>query len=77
MNIHTYRQTDRHTHFRFYLLEEDYIIHLCRLIPYADEITGDHQRGFQRNSSITDQSIIMASQRPPSKAILRAILGPA
>jgi hypothetical protein len=28
---------------------------LCRLIPYADEIIGDHQCGFQRNRSTTDQ----------------------
>jgi hypothetical protein len=26
----------------------------CRLIPYADEIIGDHQCGFQRNRSTTD-----------------------
>jgi hypothetical protein len=28
---------------------------LCRLIPYADEIIGDHQCGFRRNRSTTDQ----------------------
>jgi hypothetical protein len=28
---------------------------LSRLIPYADEIIGDHQCGFRRNSSKTDQ----------------------
>jgi hypothetical protein len=28
---------------------------LSRLIPYADEIIGDHQCGFQRNRSTTDQ----------------------
>jgi hypothetical protein len=28
---------------------------LSRLIPYADEITGDHQRGFRCNRSTTDQ----------------------
>jgi hypothetical protein len=28
---------------------------LCRLIPYADEITADHQCGFRRNKSTTDQ----------------------
>jgi sorting nexin-29 len=28
---------------------------LSRLIPYADEITVDHQRGFQCNKSTTDQ----------------------
>jgi hypothetical protein len=28
---------------------------LSRLIPYADEITGDHQCSFQRNKSTTDQ----------------------
>jgi hypothetical protein len=28
---------------------------LCRLIPYADEIIGDHQCGFRRNRSMTDQ----------------------
>jgi hypothetical protein len=28
---------------------------LSRLIPYADEITGDHQCGFRRNRSTTDQ----------------------
>jgi hypothetical protein len=27
---------------------------LSRLIPYAEEITGDHQCGFQRNRSTTD-----------------------
>jgi hypothetical protein len=28
---------------------------LCRLIPYADEITGDYQCGFRCNRSTTDQ----------------------
>jgi hypothetical protein len=28
---------------------------LARLTPYADEIIGDHQRGFRRNRSTTDQ----------------------
>jgi hypothetical protein len=28
---------------------------LPRLIPYADEIPGDHQCGFRRNRSTTDQ----------------------
>jgi hypothetical protein len=28
---------------------------LARLTPYADEIIGDHQCGFQRNRSVTDQ----------------------
>jgi sorting nexin-29 len=28
---------------------------LCRLIPYADEIIGNHQCGFVRNSSTIDQ----------------------
>jgi sorting nexin-29 len=28
---------------------------LSRLIPYADEIIGDHQCGFRRNRSSTDQ----------------------
>jgi sorting nexin-29 len=28
---------------------------LSRLIPYADEITGDHQCGFRCNRSTTDQ----------------------
>jgi hypothetical protein len=28
---------------------------LSRLIPYADEIIGDHQCGFRRNRSTTDQ----------------------
>jgi len=28
---------------------------LSRLIPYAEEITGDHQCGFRRNKSITDR----------------------
>ena len=27
---------------------------LSRLIPYAEEIIGDHQRGFRRNRSATD-----------------------
>jgi hypothetical protein len=27
------------------------------LIPYAEEIIGDHQRGFRRNSSTTDHII--------------------
>src|SRR5215468_9471518 len=27
---------------------------LSRLIPYAEEIIGDHQRGFRRNRSTTD-----------------------
>ena len=27
---------------------------LSRLIPYAEEIIGDHQRGFRRNRSSTD-----------------------
>ena len=27
---------------------------LSRLTPYAEEITGDHQRGFRHNSSTTD-----------------------
>jgi hypothetical protein len=29
---------------------------LSRLIPYADEIIGDHQCGFRRNRSTTDQN---------------------
>jgi hypothetical protein len=28
---------------------------LARLTPYANEITEDHQRGFRRNRSTTDQ----------------------
>jgi hypothetical protein len=28
---------------------------LSRIIPYADEIIGDHQCGFRRNRSTTDQ----------------------
>jgi hypothetical protein len=28
---------------------------LSRLIPYADEIVGDHKCGFRRNRSTTDQ----------------------
>jgi hypothetical protein len=28
---------------------------LSRLVPYIDEIIGDHQRGFRRNRSIADQ----------------------
>jgi hypothetical protein len=28
---------------------------LSRLSPYIDEITGDHQCGFRRNRSTTDQ----------------------
>jgi hypothetical protein len=28
---------------------------LSGLIPYADKITGDHQCGFRRNRSMTDQ----------------------
>jgi hypothetical protein len=28
---------------------------LSRLIPYADEIVRDHQRGFRRNKSTADQ----------------------
>jgi hypothetical protein len=28
---------------------------LSRIIPYADEIIGDHQCGFPRNRSTTDQ----------------------
>jgi hypothetical protein len=28
---------------------------LSRLVPYIDEITGDHQCGFRRNRSTTDQ----------------------
>jgi hypothetical protein len=31
------------------------IIFLSRLSPYIDEIIGDHQCGFQRNRSTTDQ----------------------
>jgi len=30
---------------------------LSRLIPYVDEITGDHQCGFRRNRSATGQII--------------------
>jgi hypothetical protein len=30
-------------------------IPLLRLMPYADEIIGDHQCGFRRNRSTTDQ----------------------
>jgi hypothetical protein len=29
---------------------------LSRLIPYADEIIGEHQCGFRRNRSTTDQT---------------------
>jgi hypothetical protein len=32
---------------------------LSRLSPYVDEIIGDHQCGFRRNSSITDQIFCM------------------
>jgi hypothetical protein len=28
---------------------------LARLTPYAGEVIGDHQRGFRRNRSTTDQ----------------------
>jgi hypothetical protein len=28
---------------------------LSRIIPYVDEIIGNHQCGFQRNKSTTDQ----------------------
>jgi hypothetical protein len=28
---------------------------LSRLVPYTDEIIGDHQCGFRRNRSTTDQ----------------------
>jgi hypothetical protein len=28
---------------------------LSMLTPYADEIIGDHQCGFQRHKSVTDQ----------------------
>ena len=29
---------------------------LSRLIPYAEEVTGDHQCGFRRNRSTTDHT---------------------
>jgi len=29
---------------------------LSRLIPYAEEIIGDHQRGFRLNNSTTDHT---------------------
>jgi hypothetical protein len=34
---------------------QNFIILLARLTPYADEIIGDHQCGFQHNRSMTDQ----------------------
>jgi hypothetical protein len=37
------------------LLSTSYNILLSRLIPYANEITGDHKRGFRHNRSTTDQ----------------------
>jgi hypothetical protein len=39
---------------------------LSRLIPYADEIIGDHQCGFRRNRSTTDQ-IFYIRQIPEKK----------
>jgi hypothetical protein len=32
---------------------------LSRLRPYVDEINGDHQYGFRRNISITDQILFI------------------
>jgi hypothetical protein len=31
---------------------------LSRIIPYADEIIGNHQRAFRRNRSTVDQTFI-------------------
>jgi hypothetical protein len=39
---------------------------LSRLSPYVDEISGDHQCGFQRNRSTTDQ-IFCGHQIPEKK----------
>jgi hypothetical protein len=32
---------------------------LSRLTPYTDEIIGDHQCGFRRNISTTDQTFVL------------------
>jgi hypothetical protein len=34
---------------------------LSRLSPYVDEIIGDHQCGFRRNRSTTDQIFLHSS----------------
>jgi hypothetical protein len=42
-----------------YILKDYYLFSLLlsRLSPYVDEIIGDHQCGFRRNRSTTDQII--------------------
>jgi hypothetical protein len=46
---------------------------LSRLTPYAEEIIGDHQYGFRRNSSTTDHIIcirqILEKEREYTEAV--------
>jgi hypothetical protein len=42
---------------------------LARLTPYAEEIIGDHQRGFRRNRSMIDQ-IFYIRQIPEKRGSL-------
>ena len=40
---------------------------LSRLIPYAEEVIGDHQCGFRRNRSTTDHTYILHSSNTGEK----------
>jgi hypothetical protein len=44
---------------------------LSRLVPYIDEITGDHQCGFQRNRSTAVQIFCIRQIRDSTSAIYR------
>jgi hypothetical protein len=57
-------KTERYNYQGISLLRTSYKvvsnILLSRLIPYADEIIGDHQCGFECSRSMTDQIIYMS-----------------
>ena len=56
--IPIYKKTDCNNYWGISLLPTTYKILsnilLLRLIPYEEEVTGDHQCGFRRNRSTTD-----------------------
>jgi hypothetical protein len=48
-------KTDCNSYREISLLSTSYKNYLSKLSPYIDEIIGDHQCGFRRNRSTTDQ----------------------